>query len=1060
MAEIGEHYEALMSAHVRSTKPEVPLYSSVHVKPVRTAGVLNGSYWRANLENPVLFRSAVGAILHDQGDGNVFLEVGPHTALSGPLRQIFQHHQAVNTYIGTLLRKEDQVSSLLKTAGALYQQGVEVDLSKINRPGKVLTDLPSYPWQHDTLFWAESRICRNWRLRAHAHHELLGSRTLESSDVEPCWRNMLALDNAPWLRHHKIVEDIVFPAAGYIAAVGEAVRQITGTSDYTIRRFVVNNALVLQDSQMTEIITSLKPVRLTDTLDSEWYDFTIASFEESSSSWTIHCKGQARQGGCTNIAKDAKTSYSRPIREGTWYKIMKDMGLNYGPSFQGLRKINTHFCDNIASATVKDTLGTHDSKYAVHPTTIDQMLQLFTVAISNGLSRRFSKLAIPATMGEISISDGGPEYLIEVEASVTPHGAVRGIAEAKSNGKPVISCRDAVFHPFEADGPSSQASNDDTLARPKWLPDIDFLTGDEVMHRNNGKREGLLLFEHVSVLCLIETQHRAQGLEAGSEHMAKFQSWLNAEVERIAQGLHDHICPNASQWARMTSEERFRILQEVSETAAKNSVSQMLAPISQRILDNCVELIQGNIGGLELLMEADGLTTYYNSTSDIVDFMPFFQLIGHAKPNLRVLEIGAGTGSISSRALEALTSQGGTRMYSEYHYTDISSGFFAKAKERFGAYHGVKYSVLDISQEPTDQGLPQGGYDLVIASNVLHATPNLKETLQNVRKLLAPGGRLFLHELSIDMRQINYIMGILPGWWLGSGDNRPQEPFVKTDRWNDELIAAGFSGIDTVVFDDEKPYQTNAHIISTATAESSTTGKNVTLLYQSDKSKLAQDLANQFKEEDYTVKWQGLDDEPCINETFVMSLDFESSFLYDVSPANFASLQKFISRCDARSCTIIWPTKPSQVSCEDPQYGLLPGFARVIRSETSIKLFTIESENFDQEFWSCVVKLLDKIKRQSHESDVDPDFEYAVFQGKIHLPRYHWTSLDSSTTESKRLDAPVYLDVEKYGSLSSLMWKQDDLQTELTQNQVEIEIRSVGLNFRVCNSRPSTQKGA
>lgn len=31
---------------------------------------------------------------------------------------------------------------------------------------------------------------------------------------------------------------------------------------------------------------------------------------------------------------------------------------------------------------------------------------------------------------------------------------------------------------------------------------------------------------------------------------------------------------------------------------------------------------------------------------------------------------------------------------------------------------------------------------------VLHATPSIKETLSNVRKLLKPGGRLFLQELS------------------------------------------------------------------------------------------------------------------------------------------------------------------------------------------------------------------------------------------------------------------------------------------------------------------------
>jgi hypothetical protein len=61
------------------------------------------------------------------------------------------------------------------------------------------------------------KYCR--RFRKFKRHELLGSRTLESTDIEPSWRNVLRLEDVPWLADHKIVEDIVFPCAGYVGDV-------------------------------------------------------------------------------------------------------------------------------------------------------------------------------------------------------------------------------------------------------------------------------------------------------------------------------------------------------------------------------------------------------------------------------------------------------------------------------------------------------------------------------------------------------------------------------------------------------------------------------------------------------------------------------------------------------------------------------------------------------------------------------------------------------------------------------------------------------------------------
>ena len=90
-----------------------------------------------------------------------------------------------------------------------------------------------------------------------------------------------------------------------------------------------------------------------------------------------------------------------------------------------------------------------------------------------------------------------------------------------------------------------------------------------------------------------------------------------------------------------------------------------------------------------------------------------------------MLEVGAGTGSATAALLPELPEG----RY-DYTYTDISAGFFAEAESRFGgAEASIDYRVLDIEKDPVEQGFDRHGYDLVIASNVLHATRYLNETL-------------------------------------------------------------------------------------------------------------------------------------------------------------------------------------------------------------------------------------------------------------------------------------------------------------------------------------------
>ncbi|MBP2677779.1 MAG: hypothetical protein H6Q82_844, partial [Deltaproteobacteria bacterium] len=161
---------------------------------------------------------------------------------------------------------------------------------------------------------------------------------------------------------------------------------------------------------------------------------------------------------------------------------------------------------------------------------------------------------------------------------------------------------------------------------------------------------------------------------------------------------------------------------------------------------------------------------------------------GDVAGSVRLLEIGAGTGGTTTAILSALPPD-----RAQYVFTDVSDLFLTRAKEMFSPYPFVRYGKLDIERDPTAQGYPLGGFDIVIAANVLHATRDLSATLRNVRSLLAPGGLLVLSETTSHHRVFEITTGLIEGWQRFEDGVRDEHPLLPAERWVEILLAEGFS---------------------------------------------------------------------------------------------------------------------------------------------------------------------------------------------------------------------------------------------------------------------------
>ncbi|KAJ5624630.1 Fum1p [Penicillium lagena] len=1044
MVEPGKAYETCLSTCIEFNEMMVPLFSSVNSKKIETPADLNAAYWRQNLESQVLFLDAVQGILSDTENTQNFLEVGPHSALAGPLRQIFKSMTLKKdpVYTPTLTRNsEDAHSQILHTLGCVHLSGFSVDFAAANGTGKVLVNLPSYPWQHTTRHWHESRMANRWRCQEYPHHEILGARIVESSDLEPSWRNLLHLEDVPWIWDHILQGNVIFPAAGYVAMAGEAMCQLhPGTRDYSIKNMSFKSPLLLRDEQVVELVTSLRTVKFNDYADSEWYSFNIMAYDGTD--WTTHCHGQVRSHFDHPPSIKQLERKLRAVNSDQWYQALKNHGLSYGPSFRGLSDISADPVAFEAHAVVTNRSDSCPSRYTLHPTVIDQCLQLMSVAMTNGLSRRIDRLAIPATMGHLYI--GGEASDMSLGVNLTRHriGPFAGNAILMGDGKPLLSLTEAAF--FSIQDPALNGSSIPLTSEIRWMPDLDLTPSEMWMPQPYSSGQYIDIVRDLaktSCLYVLETAELMAQCEPSDTTIAKFKSWVNAEALKLRSG-ENNMFTESVEWISMSSKERHQTIKDISSKWEDKTMFTDVAACLQAIWENILDLATGSKSALDVLMEDDKLEKFYVCVDQAFIWDYPLQLLGHANPRLRILEIGAGTAATTRRVLSNLKSKEGHRLYSSYVFSDISSGFTIAAQEKLAEHPNLKFKVLDISRDPEEQDFEPHSFDLVIASNVIHATPHLKETLQNIHKLLSPNGKLLLHELHPETLTICLIMGTLPGWWLGEKDGRSDRPFVSPERWDRELRAAGFTGNEAYGFDGVRPFQSNFLMFSKIFKEP--LQNKILLVTNKTPHHWALEFASHLRDKGHPVELGTLDDEPSVDQDVFFLLDLDNAYLQQMSETKFVCLQSYISTVKNQ---IVWVTPSSQMSCEDPSYGLVFGFARSLRKEMTLDFSIFESDSFDATAAESLGRVYEKIKRSRETQDVDPEYEFSYRSGATYVGRCHWGSLRNSSISEPADKMITKLDISNYGLLDCLHWTEAPAE-HLGSGQVEIEIKYIGLNFR------------
>ncbi|KAG5745013.1 hypothetical protein H9Q70_012287 [Fusarium xylarioides] len=821
---VAPYVEAMQKAGVEIQSPssQCTWFSSVYDgQPVNSPNfVLGDSYWAENMTNPVLFSAAIRSAISASTEYGAVIEFGAHPTLKGPTLQTIEEVLG-NTvpYHGTLARGVDAIQSISASLGFVWTHlGTgAINLDKYNSAVSgqegyfnVLKGLPTYRWNHETSYWHESRMSRHIRQRRHIFHSLLGHVSPDSAPHHLRWKNVLKPNEIDWLEGHKLQNQIVFPAAGFVSTAFEAARFLP-TSEQTIRLielhdFKIHQAILFDaDDLGVDVVIELSNISTVqpNRIEAEFTYSAGVGGQDVVLSLAAGAQVVVLLGTpMPDLLPKRKPTPPHLIDVEPWrlYDFMTSLGYNFSGRFRSLdtlkRKLGKACC-SLTKAPTDDP-----ESLLAHPAELDASFQSVMLAYSYPGDCQLRTLHLPTGIKTLRLNPA-------LCTSQRPQLEADSICRREDRSKPGLGFSGHVS--IYSEGHQSAAIQADGIS---FVPFAGAINEDRnlfyKLHWVLSKPDGILAAKGFPV-----TKHDNELMWALSRiaayYLRKFDEEVPEDSAARSNGYLGYYLAYARHMTRSLrlGTHKYGKMEWLDDTAAMIKEELHIKGLSNNpdvqlmfiVGENMPQVFAGKTTALEHLRSSGLLDQYYADGFGMFQSCRWLgqvvKQITDRHPHIDIVEIGAGTGSATKHILNSIGES-----FNRYTYTDVSSSFFGNAGNLFSQWKDhMDFKVLDAEKSPAQQGFPEGSFDLLIASFVLHATSRLENTMHNLRRLVKPGGLIVIAEGSSDgplQAGDSFIFGSLPGWWLGADEGRTLTPLVNVDDWDRILKNTGFSGIDTI----------------------------------------------------------------------------------------------------------------------------------------------------------------------------------------------------------------------------------------------------------------------
>ncbi|MYD60401.1 MAG: SDR family NAD(P)-dependent oxidoreductase [Gemmatimonadetes bacterium] len=884
--------------------PSLTVVSNLTGRAVEPGQSQDGSYWRQHAREPVAFAQGVKT-LSDLGV-DVVLEIGPRSVLAPMAASAWPESPQTPAVLSSLSPPSDNAEKSGSTDGfagsvaEAYQAGLPIRFAGLFAgETRRRISLPSYPFQR-RHHWLEPPK----RQRRSSDHPLLGARH-ESARGEITFETEVFPSDPSYLNDHKVFGRIVAPGALY-GAMACTAAFLEESGSVVVEDFQLHNAMVFEDEDETDEEGRKIQVVLDASEQASLREVQIFS-KGSEGEWTVHVEGRVSSGAPLPEAgervdlESLKAGLS-PVDVAGYYRHRASTGVDLGPFFRTLGKVWSRPGEALGEVSLPETLTRHGLD--IHPLVLDGCFQVVgaarnlegtggeTTYLPFGWERLWLTGRLPdrvvchVRLNEASQETDEPPEVLSGELNIydlngVPLGGLSGYTVKRATQEALLSAVEGVK---------------DLLYEVVWrerdlspgITPADFFPGPSTVAARSQ------LFSDYLIDAGVDPEGR-NALLADLERWSRSRALATLKELGWQRKTGETVDPEDLRQRLQVTEEHKRLFRRMLEMLAKSGVLEEtgdgfavvigpedplpkempgdLEEFASRMTDlhphglteiglfrrsgrALAEVLRGREDPLTLLFSSGEPTA-----ADLYLKAPVARaansMLGDAvralvsalpdDRRLRVIEVGAGTGSATASVLPELPDG-----RFDYMYTDISAGFFAEAEARFGD-EAIEYRPLDIEKDPVAQGFDAHSYDLLIASNVLHATRYLEETLAHCRDLLAPSGQLIALENLSGLGWMDLTFGQLDGWWRFADSYRPHHALAEPSVWRRALGNVGFEEVEVLGVDESDATRTLDKGVIVAQGPAKVTEQGGAWVLAADQGRAAEELAAELAARNQTV---------------------------------------------------------------------------------------------------------------------------------------------------------------------------------------------------------------